>query len=309
MGADAATPTRVLVAVDGSQCSETAVDLVAGLAWPEGSVVRLVAVLVPAPELPIVAPGVLMSTGDLEHRMVDELESNLAAAGERMPSPLIVEHEVVRGRAADGVIDVAQRFEPDLIVAGSRGHGTIASMLLGSVSAELVDRAACPVLVARRPQLRRVTVAHDGSPASLRALDVAATHAALWPVSFTAVSVAQPPVLWRTGIAPGVYRQVLDNYAESLAVLEREHRRLATAAAERLSAAGLECDALQRTGDPAKEILEVARANDSDLIITGSRGHTGVARLILGSVARNVLLHATASVLVVHPEEGPAAVG
>jgi nucleotide-binding universal stress UspA family protein len=302
MSGGARSPMRVLVAVDGSDCSQVAVDLVAAMAWPDDSVVRLVAVLVPAPELSIMAPGVAMSPINLEGRLFDDLKASLASAGERMPSGLVVEHEVVRGRAADGVIDVAERFEPDVIVVGSRGHGTIATMLLGSVSAELVDRAPCPVIVARRPQIRRVLLAHDGSPASLRGLELAANSPVLGSATFTTISVAQPPVLLRSSIAPGIYRQVLDNFTEALEALETEHGRLAAAAAERLSGAGLESSAMQRTGDPATEILEAARTDDSDLIIVGSRGHTGVTRLILGSVARNVLLHADASVLVVHPE-------
>ena len=53
----------------------------------------------------------------------------------------------------------------------------------------------------------------------------------------------------------------------------------------------------------------------TDLVVVGTRGHTGLTRMILGSVARNVLIHAPCSVLVVHqgvaqsrPEEDPAAV-
>jgi nucleotide-binding universal stress UspA family protein len=52
-------------------------------------------------------------------------------------------------------------------------------------------------------------------------------------------------------------------------------------------------------GDPAHEILQAADQLGCDLIAVGSRGHTGLTRIRLGSVARNVLLHTHASVLVV----------
>ena len=51
---------------------------------------------------------------------------------------------------------------------------------------------------------------------------------------------------------------------------------------------------------PAGEIIAAAEKRGADLIVLGSRGRTGLTRLLLGSVARNVLSGSTASVLVVH---------
>ncbi len=54
-----------------------------------------------------------------------------------------------------------------------------------------------------------------------------------------------------------------------------------------------------REGDPAGEIVAAAREDGADLVIMGSRGHTGVTRLVLGGVAHAVLTHAPCSVLIV----------
>ena len=54
-----------------------------------------------------------------------------------------------------------------------------------------------------------------------------------------------------------------------------------------------------REGDAAHQIIASARAHDAGIIVVGTRGQTGLRRLVLGSVARNVLLHAPCSVLVV----------
>ena len=51
---------------------------------------------------------------------------------------LTVESAVLRGRPAAAIVDDASRMAADLMVVGSRGHGTIESMLLGSVSAEVM---------------------------------------------------------------------------------------------------------------------------------------------------------------------------
>jgi nucleotide-binding universal stress UspA family protein len=55
----------------------------------------------------------------------------------------------------------------------------------------------------------------------------------------------------------------------------------------------------------AHEILHAARDHGADLVITGSRGLGALDRLLLGSVARNVLTHFAGSVLIMR-EAAPA---
>jgi nucleotide-binding universal stress UspA family protein len=210
------------------------------------------------------------------------------------------ETAVLHGRPADAILDMAADFGPDLIVAGSRGHGPIATMLLGSVSAELVDRAPCPVLVARRAASDRVLIAYDGSSESKEAIALVSRRPFLGGEEASVISIAQPPVLWRSGITPSMYRQVISDYSGELTKLEAEYDQLATQAASQLKQAGVEAKAESRTGDPAHEILMAASRLGSDLVIVGSRGRTGLKRVVLGSVARNVLINAQASVLIVH---------
>ena len=66
-----------------------------------------------------------------------------AAAG------LDVTTRLIEGRAASVIVDTAREIGAELIILGARGHGAIEGALLGSVSAEVVDQAACAVLVAR----------------------------------------------------------------------------------------------------------------------------------------------------------------
>jgi PAS domain-containing protein len=55
------------------------------------------------------------------------------------------------------------------------------------------------------------------------------------------------------------------------------------------------------TGDPARGIVSSARQYNSDLVVMGTRSLTGLRRLMLGSVARNVVTHAHCSVLSCRP--------
>ncbi|HEY4632549.1 MAG TPA: universal stress protein, partial [Candidatus Limnocylindrales bacterium] len=73
-----------------------------------------------------------------------------------------------------------------------------------------------------------------------------------------------------------------------------------------LVAAGLEATAERRDGEPAREILAAAVATGADLIVVGTHGRTGLARLAKGSVAGKVLHHASCSVLIVREAPSPA---
>lgn len=78
-------------------------------------------------------------------------------------------------------------------------------------------------------------------------------------------------------------------------------------ATEVLRAHGLATETLVRTGDAGAEIVEAAKEWRADLIFVGSRGLTGIKRLVMGSVAQYVVGHAQCSVEVVHGERAPAA--
>lgn len=300
---------RALLAYDGSAGAEQAASLVMTTHWPSGSAVRVVAVMEPSaalvPGLPLT--GRLVTSPEVEAQIVDYLDGEVRQLVERLRAAgLDVDGDVLRGRPATVLVDEARRFEADLVVAGSRGHGSIASLVLGSVSAEMVDQAPCPVLVARRPTAARVLFATDGSAFASRAERVLAE----WPIFAEAeirvLSVAEVARPWHTGIAPTMYRQAMDAYAKDLDAAKTQHAAVARDVAARLQVAGRTVETTVRVGDAAAEIIEEASTWRADLVVLGTRGHTGLSRLVLGSVARNVLQGSASSVLVVRdPAEAP----
>ena len=56
---------------------------------------------------------------------------------------------MIEGSPAEAIINVAMTRNSDLIVIGSRGEGTLGSLLLGSTSQNVVSHAPCPVLIVR----------------------------------------------------------------------------------------------------------------------------------------------------------------
>jgi nucleotide-binding universal stress UspA family protein len=123
------------------------------------------------------------------------------------------------------------------------------------------------------------------------------------------VSVAEVVRPWHTGLAPTMYRQVVDAYGKDLEAAKSEHEAVSRGAAGRLEVAGRTVDATVRVGDAAAEILEEASSWQADLVVLGSRGLTGLSRLLLGSVARNALQGAESSVLIVRDTTEPAGRG
>jgi nucleotide-binding universal stress UspA family protein len=171
-------------------------------------------------------------------------------------------------------------------------------MLLGSVAAEVVAHARCPVLVARTPRIGRLLVATDGSEAAQEIVERLGSLAAFAGIPATVVAVSVPD-------GPA-FELMVSLYTLGDDRLERERAALITKAATDaremvadLERIGITAEAQPRRGDPAAEIVAAANEIGADLVVTGSRGLGGFDRILLGSVARNVLIGAHCSVLIV----------
>ena len=301
---------RILVAIDGSACSDRAQALVQGFRLPADSVIRVAAVhrtYADTLAMSWASMGGDATTSETQEEAevrvlreaVARAEVDLAGTGAR------VEGFLLKGRPATAIVDEAGAMAANLVVVGSRGHGRIATMLLGSTASEIVDHAPCPVLVARHRQLAPVAFADDGSSSARHAEEVFTK----WPIfagmPISVVTVAEVAVPVAAGFTPGLYEQVLESYSRSADDARREVTVEAENQAHRLAAAGYPATPITLEGDPATEIVRYAAEQRMGTIVMGTRGRTGVARLVLGSTARNVLLHASSSVLIVREHAKP----
>jgi nucleotide-binding universal stress UspA family protein len=294
---------RILLAYDGSPGSQQALALAETLDWPMDASIRVVLVVEPAyaalgpsgmPGSTIPSPVLDEEVMAIQREHVDEAVRKLARDGRTADGAAII------GRPGSVLIDEATRFGADLVVVGSRGHGPIVSLVLGSVSAEVIDYSPCPVLVARTPGITKVLLATDGSEPSAAALEAVRSWRIFDGTSIRVVSVAEVEAPWHAGIAPTMHARVVAAFADDIELARAKHARLAEEAAENLRASGRSAESSFRKGDAAGEIIAAAEEWAADLVVVGSRGETGLKRLLLGSVARNVLHGSRASVLVVH---------
>jgi nucleotide-binding universal stress UspA family protein len=280
---------RVLIAVDGSAGAAEAVALAQTIPWPAHSRLRIVSVAEPGAWIPPLPRVPMTAAPVLEPELVAYFEAQQAEIVARFALVGDAEAAILRGRPASSIIDDARDFGADVVIVGSRGHGAIASLLLGSVSAEVVDHAPCPVLVARRPMVSQLVLATDDSPSAHVAEDLLVSWPMFDRLPVGVVSVADAVRPWTSGIAPMFQRQALDAYSQDLEDATQAAERAANEAAARIRAAGRAADATVRRGDPATEIIAFAAERSADLVVLGSRGRSALVEVVLGT------LHGTCS--------------
>ena len=291
---------RILLATDFSSYADIARSLVKSMALPPGSRVRIVHAIEPIPTVAMFASSALLTINDAAEREAKALVKESAALLEG--SGREIDGVVGLGRAADVILDECAEFKPDLLIVGSRGRGGFATAVLGSVSAELVDRSPCPVLVARTNRLATIVLAEDGSANAAAGAGVIADIPALSSCAVRVVSVVDTdfPVILADPAMPSTALDAFRAYEASLPILRASHAVFARERAEALSRLGIHATAQQREGDAVTQLIAAAAEQHADCIVVGSRGQTGVRRLLLGSVARSVLFHAPCSVLIAH---------
>ncbi len=139
-------------------------------------------------------------------------------------------------------------------------------------------------------KLKRVLVPVDFSEPSRKALDYALSLARPFDAEVRLLHVVEALVL-----PPDV--EVLDLEAFA-ATLNSEAAKCLSKWREEVAARGPVTEEL-RAGTPYREIVDAARERNTDLIIMGTRGRTGLAGVLMGSTAERVMHHAPCPVLVV----------
>lgn len=169
----------------------------------------------------------------------------------------------VRGVVWDALINEAERDGDTLIAVGSHGVGRMTGIVMGSVATEVIHKAPCSVLVARKRSdafPHKIVVGIDGSPQSLTAYAVAKELAERFATELV-------PVRAHGGkqVDGPTVEEVVGRYREEL------------------------------PDEPVSALI--AASADADLLVVGSRGLHGLKAL--GSVSERVAHQARCSVLIV----------
>jgi nucleotide-binding universal stress UspA family protein len=136
---------RILVAIDGSDSSHKAARMAADIALRFGAKLT-VAHVMPKLLLPPDVYGLTIAEVEKEHRAYADglLEKEVSLLEE---PGLDVSTTVLYGSPAEAIAEEGAAVDVGMIVVGSRGHGAVARVFLGSVSDRLVHISPKPVLV------------------------------------------------------------------------------------------------------------------------------------------------------------------
>jgi nucleotide-binding universal stress UspA family protein len=141
----------------------------------------------------------------------------------------------------------------------------------------------------------KILIGVDDSPHSRAAVEY--VRKMTWPKDSTikVLSVVRPVV----AMYAEVYVPAPMYVGEMNEDVVRFHQETAANAERELQGTGLKTEAKILNGDPRTELVEAARTERADLLVVGSHGRTGMAKLLMGSVASYVVAHAPCSVMVV----------
>lgn len=282
---------RVVVGFDGSETSLLTAKWAASEAELRGLGLTLVNALIPPTSGGTFGPGMAVGLDTLEdirkaaQTSLDEVAATLS--GNDIQS-------IVQIGSPTGVLLEASETAA-LLVVGSRGHGGFKELLLGSVSAQLVAHADCPVIVVRHEAdttKDTIVVGIDGSEASNAALAFAFATASLHKWKLAAVHAWDVPsfdlVILPNTPVPTDYENISDSEvrlaAEVLAGYEDKYP-------------DVEVEQVVTRGNAVKALLEASPT--AAMIVVGTRGHGQVMSSVLGSVSHGILHKAKVPVAVI----------
>ena len=179
-----------------------------------------------------------------------------------------------------------------------RGRSRQASLVGDLPALALGDQAGYGALV---PNFNKILAPTDFSEDSKLALSYAVTLAQKFSSEIIVVHVDQPlaPVMV-SELNPGLDVSTMNRIAEEGRLLALKELDGTTA---RLRESGVKARGLMRVGAPFLEIIHAAQGEVADLIVMGTHGRTGLAHVLMGSVAERVVNKAPCPVLTVrHPD-------
>jgi nucleotide-binding universal stress UspA family protein len=308
---------RIGVPLDGSKLAERALAVASDLAERFSASLVLIAALdrpeAMSPDALRVLEGSGVWTGVPRTATAtpeERLAKYLDMVSAQLPVSAPVRTAVRHGDAASEIVAAASAEEIDLIVMTTRGRTGFARGLLGSVADRVVHSTPLPILLVRSDvsagmdaplaPFKNVIVPLDGSKRAEAALEHAEAIARAYRATIVPMKVVQPPTLAYSA-GPNVWSGTFVNELDQ--ALSADALKYVKGVASRLKREGHEASPLIEHGVPTMRIVEVAGSRPESVIVMTTRGHTGMTRWVLGSVADGLVNAAPVPVLLVRTED------
>jgi nucleotide-binding universal stress UspA family protein len=264
---------KLMVATDGSKYSESAIREAISLAKICSSNLIAVSVVKTNLEFDSVLPQFVEKAEQEAMKHLESVKARAAKEGINCITIVSLSEEPY-----EDIVRHASKNNVDMIIMGTHGKTDIKRLMMGSVTALVIGHAPCNVLVLplnAKIECKSVLIATDGSRYSEAAASEALGIAKRCGSSLIVISVAASD--------------------EEIVSAKNNVNKVAEAAEKE----DLKTTSVVTKGKPYEAIIETSKQKKADLIIVGSHGRTGLARLLMGSVTERVIGHAGAPVLVV----------
>jgi nucleotide-binding universal stress UspA family protein len=227
-----------------------------------------------------------------QHRQHQE---KVTSSLESMMAQLALEDggvKVLTGSPSHAIRDFAEDEAAAMIIVGRQGMGAVDRLIMGSVSQYLVRKAPCPVLV-----VGGEAATHGGGPALLATDDSSQAHLA----ARLATSVLSPDLALQAVTVSGKAPVVGDDGLAELRARAEQGEGVEVDAHLKLDLNGRTAQSVVLYGQPAEALVDYASEVDAATIVMGTHGRGGLLRVVLGSVASDVLAKATCPVFIAGP--------
>jgi nucleotide-binding universal stress UspA family protein len=246
---------------------------------------------------PTAFSGEYVLSPDIIQQLSDDAERGLASATRDLAMLGVkrVTSKLLTGLPWHEIVEVLEKDPAyDLVVIGTHGRTGLARILLGSVAEQVIRHAPCSALAVRADgepaPFTHVLCPVDFSDSARHAVELAAALVEPGGAGIELLHVLELPVAYSGEPFAADFMRDLDKHAAE--TLDEWVVQLG-------SKTSVPVKARSRIGRPGTQTLAVLDADPSfDLVVMGSHGRTGLRRILMGSVAEQVVRHAHVPVLV-----------
>lgn len=288
---------KILLAVDGSECSERAANFLTRFHFsPQDEIIILHVIS----EIPYEDDSYANIKRFMKRVAPQILDSS---ANILKPVKAKVMKQEEEGYPDITIMEIAEDNDMDLIVMGTRGIKGIKSLFIGSVTRSVAINSVKPLLVTRRPQWEfsatmKVLFATDGSDSAHATAELLTSMPFSPDTEFLILHVSWSAFSDIPGqFAMEINKKIRKDVARVEAIACEKASQIIEQSKTGLSKRYAHIEELIRVGDPTMEILNAAEKFRADIIAVGCRGLKGFKGM-MGSVSRRILAHAKCPVLI-----------